>query len=174
MKKFGLMAIVFAVIFGFTVFSCDDPPRKPTSTEVTNKVLENTAQNAIEKYPSPDITKFSERRTVTKWFKHWDVDNIVTYAYLFQSGVCLGYYILDGKPASTRSYPNPEYKYYMNGAVLQTPSLDGTYGEDNPGWVWFDKDGRAVSFQGTGIALIYSDYELPNMGKLLGVGTVSK
>jgi hypothetical protein len=48
----------------------------------------------------------------------------------------------------------------MNGAVLQTPSIDGTYGEDNVGWHFFDASGVAVAVEGVGATIIYTNAKL--------------
>jgi hypothetical protein len=80
---------------------------------------------------------------------------------LFANHQCIGYFVCDGKPASHRSYLEPEERYYANGATLQTPSLDGTYGSDQPGWVFFTSDGTAVSWQGGSANILFSDAPLP-------------
>jgi len=165
MKKFSLPLIAFillAIVVSLTAESCDDPPKK-TSTQVSNQNNEKIAQAAALAFPTPIVKNFIERKTVSEWVNRWDTTMIITYIYLFANNQCIGYFVCDGKPASTRSYLEPEYRYYMNGAVLQTPSLDGTYGEDNPGWVFFTADGTAVSWQGQTANILFSDSPLPQL-----------
>jgi len=173
MKK--LIAIFLAVFAMVALISCVEPS-KPTATQVSNRNNEAIAQAAAQAYPTPIVENFIERQTIRKWVDRWDKPFVQTYVYLFSFGTCIGYYICDGKPASTRSYLEPEERYYMNGATLQTPSLDGTYGADNPGWVFFDSDGRAISWQGDGAQILFTDSLLPASfgAKLLGTGTVPK
>jgi hypothetical protein len=74
----------------------------------------------------------------------------------------LGYFVVDGKPISNRSYLNPEEAYYTNGAVLQTPSLDGTYGEDLEG-IRFKTIKGWHEFGGTNFSYIYSEQMNPGL-----------
>jgi len=134
---------------------------KPSATEVSNKNNEAIAQQAQRAIPTPMVRNFIERKTVNEWVKRWDTPMIITYVYLFANNQCIGYFVCDGKPASSRSYLEPEERYYANGAVLQTPSLDGTYGSDQPGWVFFTSDGTAVSWQGGTANILFSDAPLP-------------
>lgn len=172
MKKI-FMVLVFILMFG-SLFAMSSYDSEPTATQVSNENNEAIAQAAQRAYPTPMVDNFIERKTVSEWVERWDTPFIITYVYLFSFGNCIGYYVCDGKPASTQSYLEPEERYYMNGATLQTPSLDGTYGADQVGWIFFDHEGRAVSWQGQGASILFTDTPLPDSfgAKLLGTGTV--
>jgi len=163
MKRIFGILIALAIIFGVVFAGCEfkDPPK--TSTQVSNENNEKIALAAQTAYPTPIVQNFIERKTVYEWVKRWDVPMIITYIYLFANDKCIGYFVCDGKPASTRSYLEPEERYYMSGATLQTPSLDGTFGQDNPGWIFFTADGTAVSWQGQMANILFSDAPLPQL-----------
>lgn len=120
---------------------------------------------SIQSVSIPTVSYFQERRTIAKWAKSWDIPNLPTYVYLVSFGKVLGYYVADGKPASTRSYIMPEENVlddpnggYDAGSVLvSAPDIDGTYGENNPGIRFFTAEGIAVEWAGDGASYLYSN-----------------
>jgi hypothetical protein len=85
--------------------------------------------------------------------------------YLISYGNIIGYYVSDGKPASTGSFLTPEYRSYTE---EQLPDVDGTYGTNNPGIRFFTASGIAVEWAGSGTSYIYSDVPLKLNVPLLG------
>jgi hypothetical protein len=163
MKNRHLLVVLALSLLVF--FSCYE--YQETATEKSNKNNEAIAQSAAAAYPTPLVKNFIERKTVKEWVNRWDTPMIITYVYLFANNNCIGYFVCDGKPASTMSYLEPEEKYYMNGATLQTPSLDGTYGSDQPGWIFFTSEGTAVSWQGGTANVLFSDAQLPALSNVM-------
>jgi D-alanine-D-alanine ligase-like ATP-grasp enzyme len=133
---------------------------QPSSTQRQNAINENIASEVLNNVGIPDTQFYLEAKTVKDWFEYWDNDMRVSYVYVFMSGTPIGYYVIKGKPVSTRSYLNPEEKYYMNGATIQTPSLDGTYGEDNVGWRMFTAYGVPIAVEGVGATIMYSSEKI--------------
>jgi hypothetical protein len=103
---------------------------------------------------------------------HWDRPSATCYVYLISYGNIIGYYVSDGKPASTGSFLTPEYReeYVSNGGIrnIQLPDIDGTYGTNNPGIRFFTASGIAVEWAGSGASYIYSDVPLKLNVPLLG------
>lgn len=157
--------IIFVCLFTLALFSClDDSTRK--SRIVAAKAQEKMAQTAISAIEIPQVSYFQERRTIAKWAQRWDKPSIPTYIYLISYGRILGYYVADGKPASTRSYLMPEdYLADSNegegATTLSAPDIDGTYGDNNPGIRFFTAEGVAVEWGGDGASYLYSDAPLP-------------
>ncbi len=154
--KTALMMII--VMF---VMSCSF---EPTSRDVAEQAQEVAAKKAAVAVPIPEVSYFQEKRTIAKWTQRWDKPSVVTYVYLISYGNIIGYYVADGKPASTRSYLMPEEKVerFSSGSVtLSTPDIDGTYGENNPGIRFFTAGGVAVEWAGSGASYIFSDAKLP-------------
>ena len=159
---FLLAVIAFIVLFDST--SCEE--YKPSATQISNRNNEAIAQSAQQAIPTPMVRNFIERKTVNEWVRRWDTPMIITYVYLFANNQCIGYFVCDGKPASSRSYLEPEERYYANGATLQTPSLDGCYGEDLPGVVFFTSDGTAIAWLGSTANVLFSDAPLPTLSSI--------
>jgi len=152
---FAFIAVV-GIILAIFVSSCDAPKPKPkSSTEVSNENNEAIALAAQLAYPTPMVTNFNERKVLDQYIRYFDKPGVITYVYLYSFGVFIDYFICGDKPISTRSYMEPEERYYMNGALIQTPSLDGTWGQDNIGWIFKRDDGTIGSWQGSGANLLF-------------------
>jgi hypothetical protein len=168
MKIRGIIGII---ALSFLLVSCDDTAASPARKEASRQSSEAqiAAQQAVT---VPDVRYFQERRTIAKWAEHWDKPSAACYVYLVSYGTIIGYYVSDGKPASTGSVLTPEYtqSYYANGGVVeqQRPDIDGTYGTNNPGIRFFTASGIAVEWAGSGASYIYSDVPLKLSVPLLG------
>lgn len=169
MKKILFVCCMMLVLSIFTTGCIPESSRSIATT-----FSEQQAMKAITSTPVPEVTNFLERKTITEWYKTWDKPNIPTFVYLISYGKVLGYYVANGKPASTRSYVVPEYSVEHTGngpVVLPTQDLDGTYGENNAGIRFFTADGSAVEWAGDGASYLYSNtpinfgYEVPLLQK---------
>jgi len=155
--------ILIGVILSVFFVSCNIPPSARTIAE---RAQESAALTASVVVPIPQVSYFQEKRTIAKWAERWDTPSVPTYVYLVSFGKILGYYVADGKPASTRSYLMPEdyladSKEGEGTATLQAPDIDGTYGDNNPGIRFFTAEGVAVEWAGDGASYLYSDSPLP-------------
>lgn len=169
-KVLVLLCMLMCVALSFAEGSFDSTARE------TQQVAQQTSDRAMAQTPIPQIAYFVERTTIAKWYERWDKPSVVTYVYLVSYGNILGYYVCNGKPASTKSYIIPEEKVYRSdtsaiggsyGWVGQAPDLDGTYGDNNAGIRFFTAEGTAVEWAGSGASYIYSDAPLPiNVPKL--------
>jgi hypothetical protein len=149
---------VLAIVFILFV-SCSDMEKATYATQEKQGSMMVTANSVVT---IPPVSYFQERRTIAKWAERWDKPNLPTFVYLVSFGKVLGYYVADGKPASTRSYLMPEEQTWgSNGAVIGTPDIDGTYGQNNPGIRFFTAEGVAVEWAGDGASYLYSDALLP-------------
>lgn len=142
-----------------------------TSNEQIMQATQMAQDNAVAAVPVPTVTNFTERKTVARWTERWDKPSVVTYVYLISYGNILGYYVCNGKPASTQSYLIPETKLeYRNSYgyyTTEAQDIDGTYGTLNSGIRFFTAEGTAVEWGGSGASYIYSDAPLPlNVPKL--------
>ncbi len=170
-KTFRILMMLFAI--GVLLAGCDTPA--PTASQIATQKSDLTALKAVQSTPIPTVSYFQERRTISKWTERWDQPNLPTYVYLISYGNIIGYYVADGKPASTRSYLVPEetmQRYDVgsssyNYQLTQAPDIDGTYGDNNPGIRFFTAEGTAVEWAGSGASYLYSDAPLPiNVPKL--------
>jgi hypothetical protein len=166
MRKSAIIVLLVGLMAVFSATACFAEGNYEQSSTTQNAIAnENIAKESIVQVPIPDMKYYLERKTVAKWFETWDQQNQISYVYVFMHGNAIGYYVCNGKPVSTRSYLTPEEAYYANGATLQTPSLDGTYGEDNVGWRFFavTESGAeiAVAVEGVGATVLYTNARIP-------------
>jgi len=167
----GLKLLIICLI-AFMFFGCEYDNSAERARETANQQSASaqiTAQNAVS---VPYLSYFQERRTIAKWASHWDKPSAACYVYLISYGNIIGYYVSDGKPASTGSFLTPEYREENlgNGGVrnIQLPDIDGCYGANNPGIRFFTASGIAVEWGGSGASYIYSDAPLQINVPLLG------
>lgn len=168
-----LVVVAAPAIFLFT--GCD--VSGPTTSEKTAAAATAAMDRAAEATPIPQVTNFLERKTIAKWVETWDKPSVPCYVYLYSYGVCVGYYVSNGKPASTQSYLIPESSYqrllsndnYSVHTMAQAPDLDGTYGTNNPGIRFFTAGGIAVEWAGAGATYLYSNAPIKTLNvPLLG------
>ncbi len=136
----------------------------PSARQIAEQTQRESAQAATVAVPIPTVSYFQEKRTIAKWAQRWDTPSVPTFVYLVSFGTIIGYYVADGKPASTRSYLMPEESIAGDSygrVTLSNPDIDGTYGDNNPGIRFFTAEGTAVEWAGSGASYIYSDAPLP-------------
>lgn len=154
MKKLFIVFFASFILF----LSCNNMEKANIMTSKKQGDIMFTANSSV---PIPSVSYFQERKTIAKWTERWNKPSVPTYVYLVSFGKILGYYVADGKPASTRSYLVPEEQVVSNGAVVGAPDIDGTYGNNNPGIRFFTAEGIAVEWAGDGASYLYSDAPLP-------------
>lgn len=165
MKKFIACFALFC-IFCFT--SCD-PSMWTAVAEPSASVKQEQAQkqnltSAVSAYPTPQVNNFVERKTIVEWTKYWDKPSVVTYCYVFIGSSCIGYFVTNGKPASTNSFLIPETIWedghdlgeYSGEVQKESPDLDGCYGSNNPGYRFFLANGVPVECSGAMVSMVYS------------------
>jgi hypothetical protein len=161
MKKILVLVLVMFALTGCV---------EPDSTFKNKAIDEQIALQALAAQSIPSIQHFLERKVAAKWVKAWDNDKVISYVYVFMHGDCIGYYLVNGKPISSRSYLSPSnYPKYISSTVIDVEAIapDGTYGEDNVGWHFFTDKGIAVAVEGIGATILYTNQKLPlNVPKL--------
>lgn len=158
MKRIVLALMAAAVLLASCGIS------EPSPRQVAEQAQDQAARAAVQAVPIPTVSYFQEKRTIAKWASRWDKPSVPTYVYLVSFGKVLGYYVADGKPASTRSYLMPEEEVltrYSGYPIISAPDIDGTYGDNNPGIRFFTAEGAAVEWAGDGASYLYSDVPLP-------------
>lgn len=164
-----LMILVVALVGMWCMSTTDCVVKENTPTRSDMAQQQEMQQQARATVPIPDVSYFQEKRTIAKWAERWDKPSIPCFVYLISFGRIIGYYVTDGKPASTRSYLFPEQNIQHDvdlgegwgDMLVQAPDIDGTYGENNPGIRFFTAEGTAVEWAGEGASYIYSDTPLP-------------
>lgn len=163
MKKLLCLIAVIAIFFS----SCGYVEASPSASVQQEQAQKQNLTSAVTAYPTPSVQNFVERKTITEWTKRWDKPSVVTYCYVFIGSAPIGYFVTNGKPASTQSYLIPETvaEYHDLGEgygdmLVESPDLDGCYGANNPGYRFFLANGTAVECSGAMVSMIYSDAPL--------------
>lgn len=171
MKRFYKLFVACLVMFILPMTSCDldsilaAEPSASVKQEVAQK---QNLSNAVTAYPTPQVENFMERKTIVEWTKRWDTPNKPCYCYIYIGSNLLGYFVTNGKPASTQSYLIPEYRSEdghdlgesYGEMLVESPDVDGCYGSNNPGYRFFLANGAAIECSGTMVSCIYSDMPL--------------
>ena len=94
------------------------------------------------------------------------------YVVLFtNSGAIVGRFIVEGKVSSLNSYLTPDSEYYEVPSGAQTnewlADVDGTYGTNDNGIIFFTPDGKYIEWNGT---YIYSDIPFEVVTPVLRIG----
>jgi hypothetical protein len=172
MKRFIVLSLVMALVLGISGTANAQGGIENEVRKEANRQSAAAQEAAQVRVPVPQVGYFQERRTVSKWVSLWDRPSAACYVYLISYGNIIGYYVSDGKPASTGSFLTPEYReeHVSGGGIrnIQLPDIDGTYGANNPGIRFFTGSGIAVEWAGSGASYIYSDVPLKLNVPLLG------
>jgi len=163
MKKIFCLIAVIALCFT----SCGYVEASPSASAQQKQAQKQNLTSAVTAYPTPQVNNFVERKTITEWTKRWDKPSVVTYCYVFIGSAPIGYFVTNGKPASTQSYLIPETVPELHDLgeaygdmLVESPDLDGCYGANNPGYRFFLANGTAVECSGAMVSMIYSDAPL--------------
>ena len=161
MKNFISIILMISCFCSFAEGRID---REVANSQSTKKEQIDNQARFMSSYPTPKVNNFLERKTVSEWVKRWDKPSILTYCYIFIGQNCIGYFITNGKPASSQSYLIPEDyvethqgQYGGGNVTRQAPDLDGTYGTNNAGYRFFLANGTAVECSGTMVSCVYAD-----------------
>jgi len=108
MKK----VLFFIAFFAIVMSSCTTQVKQPSADQQLEKQTEQAMQEANRETGYPAITNFQEKKTMKYIYELRDQENLVCYAYFFNTldgklgdyiGKCIGY----GLPYSTQ-FSNPE------------------------------------------------------------------
>lgn len=165
--------LIFFSLFLFLSTACEAQSKNTYSQNISSGSTTSSAgidwaladvqrtitNRAFEQYPAPILQYFVERKTLYDWAIRWNKPDVICYTYFFIGNTCIGYFISHGKPASCQNYLIPEdYKAYTGGG--QSIDIDGTYGQNNPGYRFFLANGTAVEVSGSLVSCVYSDAPL--------------
>jgi hypothetical protein len=137
---------------------------------------ENTMNALIRAVPVPELKNAQERMMIARRALMFDKPHVVGYVYIFISGAStpLGYYVVDGKVASLKSYLVPQQRItdeaviqgnltHVSGYyVVDDADIDGTYGDNIDGVFFFTDNGVYVEIPTNGpVGYTYSTQPLP-------------
>jgi hypothetical protein len=176
LKTFGIIFLLAtALLFTTGIDGCmNDTPTEPTTQKVEQNTVEDNQKILTENQPMPTITKSLERENIINRLKLLNDENKVFYVYLISYGKVMAFYTAKGKVTSLNSYINSQQRVirdencvndYGGGNegrracyfVIDTPDIDGSYGENADGVFFFTTEGAYVEWKGE---YMVSDYPL--------------
>lgn len=115
---------------------------EPSTVESERKTNEQNAKNVIANTPAPIIERSLERENLVRRAKFLNQPNRVGYLYLLtEQGQLIREEQVQGKVSSLNNYLTPMDESTVNGAVLQSPDIDGVWGSNDAGIFWFTPEG---------------------------------
>lgn len=181
MKNAKILATVVLalglLVLGMAGFNgCAVQAPLPSANQIAAQAQKENAMAAVTDTPVPKINYFVERKTVAKWAEYWDKPSVVTYVYCISFGKVIGYYVCNGRPASTRSYLTPETQkvrvalgQFDGETYAEAPDIDGCYGDNNPGIRGFTASGIPFEWSGYGATQFITgaplSLDVPCLGK---------
>lgn len=132
MKRYLILALV-----PFFIFANNEGCQSSSSAQKEEKITERQQAVHLRVTPPPLLKDSLERRQLIRRLERFNSADKISYIYLVSFGKVLGYYAIKGKVSSVNSLlTNPEI-YYVNGAVLPSPDLDGSYGSNGDAIFFF-------------------------------------
>lgn len=137
-KPFSFLLVFVAI---FLLASCDI---QPSTHAAQQAVMEDTARKMIAAVPPPSLEYSLERENIRERYVRFSDRNKVSYIYLVSYGNIMAFYPIIGKISSVNSYMTPMetvLRYGESGtAIVEAPSLDGTYGTNGEAIFFFTAD----------------------------------
>lgn len=145
---------------------CDPPGHVPQTGTTTVTEMEHTEQNQarlIQAIPPPLLGDSQERRNLVRRMELVNSPNRISWIHLLANdGRVIFYTSVRGKVSSLNSMLHPTEQVVtvpMPGCggqnscytqlAIESPDLDGTYGDNPKGVFWFTQDGTYMEWNGT-------------------------
>ena len=148
MKKIIAIVLVCLILAGL---GCDVSGTRSTMNKQYSDVSQQAAKFQ-ETQPAPVIEFSNTRQAVIDRVKRWNDPNKISYIYLVSFGRVMAFYTVKGSVESKRSYLFPvTVPYdpgYYDGAVVDNPDIDGTYGDNMDSIFFFTTDDVYVEWHG--------------------------
>lgn len=153
MKKLLLFIILVVPLFlltGCTLESSGSVQQTEQST------VESNQQTLINRIPAPQLSSSLERINIKKRLELWNDENKISYIYLINFGRIVAFHTVKGKVTSGSKRLTTEQKlvngdYGTNGYgdfVMESASLDGTYGSSGEYVFFWTTEGVYVQWSG--------------------------
>jgi hypothetical protein len=158
-KKIYVMVLLALLMVSMT--GCITVPTQPQPTTTKEQITtEANQQTLVSAQPLPTISKSLERENLIKRIKLLNDESKVFYVYLINYGKVMAFYTAQGKVSSLNAYltgkeqivrnPYRSYtsEYGENYFLMESPDLDGTYGQNTDGIFFFTTEGAYVEYRG--------------------------
>lgn len=143
--------LLILLVLPIVLTACDEI--KSPATRQEQQRTESNQQKMINAVPLPQLETSLERKNLVKRLEHNNREGLTGYIYLINYGKIMGYYTVDGKVSSLNSFltGNTTFVRPCNSCDLrevESPDLDGAYGENDGGIFFFTTEGVYVEWHG--------------------------
>jgi len=168
-KKIALSSVLSLVlaVTGFSMFVSKpvqpvqagdaQAPNKGATFFTEDKITEENQKRLVANQPAKTVEKSLERENLNRRLEFMNDENRVGYVYLLaDTGQVIAEYVIKGKPSSLNSYITQSEQIrciYPESAdkgcaAVQSPDLDGSYGQNPDGIFFFTTDNNYVEWSG--------------------------
>lgn len=156
MKK-TIAAMLIALALVLVIAGCDKTPAPKSTSKVMSDqyaLVAAQANKLASSQPAPEVNYSATRAQVSKRIVRWSDPNRISYVYLVSYGRVMAFYTVKGSIESKRSYlfpvtaPINKSGYSGDYVVVDTPDIDGTYGDNADSVFFFTTDDVYVEWSG--------------------------
>lgn len=143
--------------------ACDIPAdNAPDPTIREQQATAQNQENLLNSVQLPQLQTSLERKNLARRLEHINKEGQTSYIYLINFGKVMAYYAVSGKVSSLNSYltgkeriiPDPACDHALGngyscpGQQVESPDLDGSYGQNDTGIFFFTTEGTYVEWHG--------------------------
>lgn len=160
--KLLLQLVMSSVVIGFAMVmimgntGCSDMPKTGESTRAEMELTEKNHMRLITAVPPPQLNTSQERKNLVRRLAVFNNESKVSYIYLIDYGKVMGFHTVKGKVSSVNSKlttGDQIVRSRVGGGdshflVIESPQLDGSYGENGDAVFFFTTAGTYVEWNG--------------------------
>jgi hypothetical protein len=152
-----LIACAVAVMMCTMGASCNQTPKTGTTTKAEMELTEANHEILMKAVPAPRLKTSQERKNLKRRLQTFNNESKVSYIYLVDYGKVMGFYTVKGKVSSVNSKLTTgdqivAQRFTTGGSwmshVIESPQLDGSYGENGDAIFFFTTGGTYVEWNG--------------------------
>lgn len=155
-----ILLLAFVAVCGLvlTGATCDEEVNTGASTKVEMEETEANHQRLVKSVPPPALLTSLERIQLKKRLILFNNEKKISYIYLISYGKVMAFYTIKGKVSSVNSKLTTQQQiiddggYRSNGRqtrhIVESPSLDGSYGTNGNAVFFFTQGGAYVEWNG--------------------------
>jgi hypothetical protein len=153
-KLFTIPLLAMIFILCTSEDGCEGQPPGVQGQE--QQTVEDNQQRLMTETPVPILQKSLERMAIKKRLQLFEDENKVSYIYLISFGKVMAFYTIKGKVTSGNKRLTTNQKIITNStynagaySVVESPSLDGTYGSSGDYIFFWTTDDTYVQWDDT-------------------------
>jgi hypothetical protein len=142
-------------LFAFIILSSEGCERAQTTQGIEQNKVEENQKRLMAETDIPILKSSLDRKQISRRLVMFEDENKVSYIYLISFGKVMAFYAVKGKvtSGSKRLTTNEKLEYgdggeYNQQFVMESPSLDGTYGGSDAYVFFWTTSGAYIQWNG--------------------------